>query len=152
VSTLRSAAAHLIRWAPRVSRSTILRLYEQVALGILDEAQIDEVIAFLENLPYGPSSGPEMSAQLATWRRRCLSEFRARDAEYARVQAQVEGVPPALRAEIEALIAANRQQQAVARLAQIPAYRGELQVLSGDMPREMVKLIKREMKQRRSAV
>jgi hypothetical protein len=90
-----------------------------------------------------------MSARLATWRQRCLSEFRARDAEYAQVQARVDALPGALRSEIEALIAANRQQQAVARLAQLPAYQGELQVLPGDLPREMVKAIKRETKSRR---
>jgi hypothetical protein len=55
-------------------------------------------------------------------------------------------MPADMRAEIETLIASNRQQQANARLAEVEAYRGELLVLSGDLPREMVKQIKREMK------
>jgi hypothetical protein len=124
------------------------QLYTRPVAVNLIEGRLGEVIAFLENLPYGPGSGPDLQARLITWRQRCLSEFHARDAEYAQVQAQVDAMPADLRAEIETMIVANHQQQATARLAEIEAYRGELLVLSGDLPREMVKQIKREIKGR----
>jgi hypothetical protein len=92
-----------------VPRAEILRLYEAIAQGILDEDLIDEV----------------------------AYAFYARCQDMQRIAER----------RIEALIAANRQQQATARLAEIAAYQGELLVLPGDLPREMVKSIKREMKQ-----
>ena len=41
--TALGANARLLRWSPRVPRSKILRLYECVASGILDDTLIDEV-------------------------------------------------------------------------------------------------------------
>ena len=39
------------------------------------EGTMKQVVAFLENLPYGPATLPEMNEQLVEWRKRCLSLF-----------------------------------------------------------------------------
>jgi hypothetical protein len=124
------------------------QLYTRPVAVNLIEGKMREVIAFLENLPYGPGSAPEMRANLLTWRQRCLSALRETEVERARVRELVDTMPAKLKQEIVGLIAANHHQRARARLAEIEAYSGELEVLRSDTPWEMVKCIAREIKSR----
>jgi predicted Zn-ribbon and HTH transcriptional regulator len=124
------------------------QLYTRPVAVNLIQGSMNEVIAFLENLPYGPASGPEMEARLATWRRRCLNQMPEMHKEWRYVQGLVDALPGALRREVEALVAAGQHQRAAARLAEIKAYQGELDLLPGDVPREMVKVVAREIRKR----
>jgi hypothetical protein len=125
------------------------QLYTRPVAVNLIEGNMNQVIAFLENLPYGPGSGPEMQGHLALWRQRCLNQMPEMEQEWRCVQELVDVMPAELRREVEALVAANQHQRAAARLAEIEAYRGELDLLPGDVPREMVKVLAREMSKRR---
>ena len=100
------------------------RVYERPVAMDLIEGKLDEVVRFLENLPYGPGAGPKRAAQLAEWRRRCFACGDAREQAIAQVRQSVEGMPKALRHEIEALVGNNKVQRARSKLAEIANYRG----------------------------
>ncbi len=125
------------------------QLYTRPVAVNLIEGNMNQVIAFMENLPYGPGSGSEMGGRLAVWRQRCLNQMPEMEKEWRYVQGLVDAMPAELREEAEVLIAAGQHQHAAARLAAIEAYQGELDLLPGDLPREMVKVIAREIKTRR---
>jgi len=110
-----------------------------------------QVIAFLENLPYGPDSLPEMSEQLVEWRKRCLSLKSDVEFERDQVTHLVDSMPADIRTETEGMIRQNHKQKAVARLREIGDYARELKVLRGTVARQMVKQIERRMKRQTSA-
>ena len=68
------AAGREIRWAPRVPRGLIRRLYEREAAGSGDvnliEGNETSVMAFLDELFVGLGSPPEAVAEYTTWRDR----------------------------------------------------------------------------------
>jgi len=116
------------------------------------EGTMNQVIAFLENLPYGPDSLPEMNEQLVEWRKRCLSLQSEFEVEWDQVRYLVDSMPRDLRTEIEEMIAQNRKlEAAVTRLREIGDYRRELRLLHGTVARQMAKTIKRRMKRRKQA-
>jgi DNA-directed RNA polymerase subunit RPC12/RpoP len=49
------------------------QLYTRPTAVNLIDGTMSQVVVFLENLPYGPGSQPEMRDQLITWRKRVLS-------------------------------------------------------------------------------
>jgi len=49
------------------------QLYTRPTAVNLIDGTMSQVVAFLENLPYGPGSQPEMRDHLITWRKRVLS-------------------------------------------------------------------------------
>lgn len=107
-----------------------------------------QIIAFLENLPYGPGSSLEMSQQLKEWRQRCLSiksDFPIERDQFTRF---VDSVPGSLLAEIEAMIKLNHRQKAGAHLTVFRKYRTKLRVLRGTTALQMVKIIEKWMKNR----
>jgi len=107
----------------------------------------DQVIAFLESLPYGPSSLPEMSEHLMEWRKRCLSLQTGFEVEMDLVSYLVDTMPSDLKNEIEEMIAQNRKlEAAVTRLREIGDYAKKLKFLRGTVARQMVLTIKRRMK------
>lgn len=104
------------------------------------------MIAFLENLPYGPDSLPEMSEQLVEWRKRCLSLMSDLELERDMISHLVDSMPGEMRTEIEETIARYGQQKAVTRLLQTVDYTKELKVLSGTAASQMVRMIGKQMK------
>ncbi len=111
------------------------------------EGKMDQVVAFLENLPYGPDSLPEMTEQLMEWRKQCLSLFSITAVERDKVRYLVDFMPRELRTEIEWMLTQNQRQKAAARLKQIEEYSGEVQFMRGDVARQMVKIIEKRMKE-----
>lgn len=117
----------------------------------LIKGTMDQVIAFLENLPYGPDSLPEMSEQLVEWRKRCLSLWSDVQFDMDQVTHIVDSMPGDLKTEIEAMIRQNHRQKATARLMGIEDYARELKFLRGTLARQMVRTIERRMKRQTSA-
>ena len=107
---------------------------------------MNQVVAFLDNLPYGPDSLPEMNEQLIEWRKRCLSLFSDVEVERDQVTYLVDSMPRELKTEIEEMLRQNHRQKAAARLKQIEEYAGELKFLRGNIARQMVKMIEKRMK------
>lgn len=112
------------------------------------EGKMYQVIAFLENLPNGPDSLPEMTEQFMEWRKHCLSIFTDVEAERDRVKYLVGSMPRELRTEIELMLTEKHRQKAAARLKEIEEYAGEVQLLRGDIARQMVKIIEKQMNER----
>ncbi len=112
------------------------------------EGKMYQVIAFLENLPYGPDSLPEMTEQLMEWRKQCLSIFTDVEAERDKVKYLVTSMPRELKAEIEIMLGKNQRQKAAARLKEIREYSGEALFMRGDIARQMVKTIEKQMKEK----
>jgi len=110
------------------------------------EGTMNQVIAFLENLPYGPDSLPEMNEQLVEWRKRCLSLFSDVEVERDQVTYLVDSMPRELKTEIEEMLTRNHRQKATTRLKQIEEYAEELTYHRGTVARRMVRLIERGMK------
>ena len=110
------------------------------------EGTMNQVIAFLDNLPYEPDSLPEMSEQLVEWRKRCLSLMSDLEVETDKVTHLVDSMPRDLKTEIEEMITRNHRQKAVTRLLQIEEYSGELIFLRGNIARQIVKMIEKRMK------
>ena len=124
------------------------RYYTRPLAVNLIKGTMDQVIAFLENLPYGPDSLPEMSEQLIEWRKRCLSLMSDLEIERDQVTHLVDSMPRDLKTEIEEMIAQNHRQKAVTRLTTIEDYARELKVLRGTVATRMVKQIVKRMKRR----
>lgn len=118
-----------------------------LAVNFID-GTMGQVVAFLENLPYGPASLPEMNEQLVEWRKRCLSLFSDLDVEMDRITHLVDSMPLDLKAEIEEMLTRNHRQEAVTRLTQIDEYAEELTILSGNLAKQMVRNIEKRMKAR----
>lgn len=114
----------------------------------LIEGTMNQVVAFLENLPYGPESLPEMNEQFVTWRKRCLSLFSDLDVERDKINYLIDSMPNGLKIEIEEMLAQKHRQKAVKRLAQIDVYAEELTVLRGNIASQMVNKIEKQMKVR----
>jgi hypothetical protein len=110
------------------------------------EGNMNQVIAFLENLPYGPDSLPEMNEKLVEWRKQCLSLFSDLDVEMGRITHLVDSMPNDLKTEIEEMIRRKHRQKAVTRLKQIEEYTGELIILRGNIAGQMVRMIEKRMK------
>ncbi len=110
------------------------------------EGKMDQVVAFLENLPYGPDSLPEMTEQFMEWRKQCLSLFSDVQIERDKVRHIVDSMPRELRTEIEIMLTQDRRQKAAAQLKQIEEYSGEVQFMRGDIARQMVRIIEKQMK------
>ena len=116
-----------------------------LAVNFID-GNMNQVVAFLENLPYGPASLPEMNEQLIEWRKQCLSLFSDLEVEMDRITHIVDSMPLDLRAEIEEMLTRSQRQKAVTRLAQIDSYAEELTILSGNLAKQMVRKIEKRMK------
>lgn len=110
------------------------------------EGTMNQVIAFLENLPYGPDTLPEMSEQLVEWRKRCLSLMSDMELERDLITHLVDSMPRDLKTESEETIARYGRQKAVTRLLQIGDYTEELKVLDGTIASQMVRMIGKRMK------
>ena len=110
------------------------------------EGTMNQVIAFLENLPYGPESLPEMNEQLVEWRKRCLSLFSDLDVERDRITHLVDTMPDDLKTEIEEMLTQKHRQKAAKRLAQIDTYAEELTILRGNLAWQMVRIMEKRMK------
>lgn len=109
------------------------------------EGRMNQVINFLENLPNSPDNLPEMTEQFMEWRRQCLSVFTDVEAERDRVKYLATSMPRKLRTEIELLLTKNQRQKAAASLKQIDEYSGETLFMRGDVARQMVKIIEKQM-------
>jgi hypothetical protein len=112
------------------------------------EGKMNEVVVFVENLPYGPDSLPQLTEQVVDWRRKVLSLFSDVEIERDRITHLVDTISPDLKAEIEALLVKNQRQKAAVRLRQIKAYSGEVKYHRGDTAAQIVKLIEKRMKQK----
>ena len=110
------------------------------------EGNMNQVVAFLENLPYGPDSLPEMTEQLIEWRKRCLSLFSDLEVEMDRITHLVDSMPRELKTEIEGMLTQKHRQKAVARLTQIDDYAEELTILRRNLAWQMVRMIEKRMK------
>ena len=124
------------------------RVYKRpVAMNLID-GKLDEVVQFLENLPYGPGEGLSRAAKLAEWRRKCFACGDVREEALAQVRRLVEGMPQALRQEIEELVASNKVQRARAKLAETDEYSGRVGNLKGPLAQQIVRMIQLEMRER----
>ena len=121
-----------------------------LAVNLID-GTMNQVIAFLENLPYGPDSLPEMSEQLVEWRKRCLSLMSDLEVERDQVTHLVDSMPRDLKTEIEEMITKNHRQKAVTQLTKIEDCARELKFLRGTIARQMVRIIEKRMKRQTSA-
>lgn len=110
------------------------------------EGNMNQVVAFLENLPYGPDSLPEMTEQLVEWRKRCLSLFSDLEVEMDRVTHLVDSMPLELKMEIEEMLMRKHRQKAITRLTQIDIYAEELTILRGNIAKQIVREIEKRMK------
>ena len=128
-----------------------IKYYTRPLAVNLIEGTMSQVIAFLENLPYGPGSSPEMSQQLAGWRKQCLSIVSELSLERDEVTRLVDSMPDSLLAEIEAMIKQKHRQKAAARLAVFREYRTNLKVLRGTTAQQMVRIIEKRIKTRAQA-
>jgi hypothetical protein len=110
------------------------------------EGNMNQVVDFIENLPYGPDSLPEITEQVMLWRRKVLSLFSDVEIERDRIAHLVDTMPPDLYEEIEELLAKNQRQKAAARLRHCNEYSYEVKFHHGDVATQVVKLIKKRMK------
>ncbi|UCC16384.1 MAG: hypothetical protein JSU58_08440 [Dehalococcoidales bacterium] len=114
------------------------------------EGNMNQVVAFLENLPNGPDTLPEMNQQLMDWRKKVLSLFTDSDAEMDKVRYLVESMPPELRAEITSFLKNNHQQKAVNRLREVEGYSEELNIHRGNIASQVVRMIAKQVKEKSS--
>lgn len=118
-----------------------------LAVNFID-GKMNQVVAFLENLPNGPDTLPEMTEQVMDWRKKVLSLFTENDAEMDKVRYMVESMDPGLRAEITDLLKNRHQQKAVNRLREIEGYSEELKIHRGDIASQVVRMITKQMKEK----
>jgi hypothetical protein len=118
-----------------------------LAVNFID-GNMNQVVAFLENLPNGPDTLPEMTEQVMDWRKKVLSLFTENDAEMDKVRYMVESMPPELRAEITGMLKNKHQQKAVNRLREIDEYTELLKIHRGDIASQVVRMIARQMKEK----
>ena len=116
-----------------------------LAVNFID-GNMNQVVAFLENLPNGPASLPEMDEQLLEWRKKVLSLFTDSDAEMDKVRYMMESMPRELQQEIIYLLNKKQQQNAVNRLREIDAYYEELKIHKGDLAYQVVRMMAKQMK------
>ncbi|HEY94232.1 MAG TPA: hypothetical protein G4O15_04790 [Dehalococcoidia bacterium] len=114
------------------------------------EGNMNQVVAFLENLPNGPDTLPEMTEQLMDWRKKVLSLFTDSDVEMDKVRFMTESMSPELRAEITDLLKDKFHQKAVNRLREIDAYSEELKIHRGDIAAQVVRMMAKQMKEKSS--
>ena len=114
------------------------------------EGNMNQVVAFLENLPNGPDTLPEMNEQLLDWRKKVLSLFTDSDAEMDKVRYMVESIPQDLRAEITGLLKHKHQQKAADRLREIDEYSETLKIHRGDIAAQVVRMMAKKMKDKSS--
>ena len=126
-----------------------LREFRKIIQLFID-GKMNQVVAFLENLPDGPDSLPEMTQQVMDWRKKVLSLFTENDAEMDKVRYMVESMPSELRAEITDLLKNKFQQKAVNRLREIEGYSEELTFHKGDIASQVVRMIGKQMKEKSS--
>lgn len=113
------------------------------------EGNMNQVVAFLENLPEGPDTLPEMNEQLTEWRKNVLSLFSEVEIERDKITLLVNSLPEKLNCEIEEMLGANHRQKAIARLRQNKEYSGEVKYHRGDLATQMVRMIEKRMKNKR---
>jgi DNA-directed RNA polymerase subunit RPC12/RpoP len=118
-----------------------------LAVNFID-GNMNQVIAFLENLPNGPDTLPEMTEQLMDWRKKVLSLFTDSEAEMDKVRYMVESMSPELRAEIIVFLKNRHQQKAANRLREIKEYAEELTIHKGDIAAQVVRLMVKERKEK----
>ena len=116
-----------------------------LAINFID-GKMNQVVSFLENLPNGPDTLPEMTEQVMEWRKKVLSLFTENDAEMDKVRYMVESMPAELRAEITVFLKNRHQQKAVARLREIEEYAEELKIHRGDIASQVVRMMAKQMK------
>jgi hypothetical protein len=112
----------------------------------LIEGTMKQVVAFLENLPYGPTSLPEMNEQLVEWRKRCLSLFTNVEVQRDKVNYLLESMPAELRKTIEEMIRNKKQQQAITYLEGMALYEEKMTYHRGTIARRIVRLLQRDIK------
>ena len=110
------------------------------------EGNMNQVVAFLENLPNGPDILPEMTEQLMDWRKKVLSLFTDADTEMDKIRYLAESMPPELRAEIIDMLKNKHQQKAVNRLREIDGYSEELKIHRGDIAAQVVRMMAKKVK------
>ena len=110
------------------------------------EGNMNQVVAFLENLPNGPDTLPEMNEQLMDWRKKVLSLFTDSDAEMDKVRYMVESMPQDLRAEITGLLKNKQQQKAADWLREIDEYSEKLKIHRSDIAAQVVRMMVKKMK------
>ncbi len=115
-----------------------------LAVNFID-GKMNEVIAFLENLPKGPDTLPQMNEQFINWRKHCLSLMSDLDVEKDLVKYAVDSMPGDLRIEIEEMIKQRHRQKAVSRLQEIEDYTRELTILHGTVATQMVRTIEKQL-------
>jgi ribosomal protein L37AE/L43A len=120
-----------------------------LAVNFID-GNMNQVVAFLENLPNGPGTLPEMNQQLLDWRKKVLSLFTDSDAEMDKVRYMVESMPSELQAEITSLLKNKHPQKAVDRLREIDDYTEQLKIHRGDIASQVVRLMSKQMKEKSS--
>jgi hypothetical protein len=118
-----------------------------LAVNFID-GNMNQVVAFLENLPNGPDTLPEMNQQLLDWRKKVLSLFTENDAEMDKIKYMVESMPPELQVEIINLLKNKYQQKAINRLREIKEYSEELIIHKGDIASQMVRIMVKQMKEK----
>ena len=118
-----------------------------LAVNFID-GKMNQVVAFLENLPNGPDTLPEMTEQVMYWRKKVLSLFTENDAEIDKVRYMVESMPPELRTEIIELLKNKYQQKAVDRLREIDLYSKELHIHRGDIASQVVRMMAKQVKEK----
>ncbi|MBN2074744.1 MAG: hypothetical protein JW762_04255 [Dehalococcoidales bacterium] len=116
-----------------------------LAVNFID-GNMNQVIAFLENLPNGPDTLPEMTEQVMDWRKKVLSLFTESDAEMDKVRYLVESMPQGLRAEISGLLKNRHQQKAAKRLREFEEYTEKLKIHRGDIASQVVRMMTKQMK------
>ncbi len=112
------------------------------------EGTMNQVVAFLENLPNGPDTLPEMNQQLLDWRKKVLSLFADSDAEMDKVRYMAESMPPELRIEITGLLKNKHHQKAVNRLRENENYAEELKIHHRDIASQVVRMMAKQMKKK----
>jgi hypothetical protein len=127
----------------------VLYYTRPLAVNFID-GKMNEVVAFLENLPNGPDTIPEMNEQLMEWRSRVLSLFTDSDIEMDKIRYLVESMPQELRSEINAFINQNQRQKAAERLRELAEYAVELKLHRGDIASQVVRVLGKRMKEKRS--
>jgi len=118
-----------------------------LAVNFID-GKMNQVVAFLENLPNGPDTLPEMTEQVMDWRKKVLSLFTKNDAEMDKVRYMVESMPVDLRTEIIDLLKNNNRQKAVNRLREIEEYAEDLTIHRGDIASQVVRTMAKQMKEK----
>jgi len=110
------------------------------------EGNMNQVVAFLENLPNGPDTLPEMNEQLLDWRKKVLSLFTDADTEMDKVRYLAESMPEELRAEISGLLKKKHLQKAADRLRESEKYSETLKIHRGDIASQIVRMMAKQTK------